>query len=71
MAPEKTAFEVAVQQFDIAAEALDLEESIRNKLRLPKTCLSVNAARFNVYNVHRDALDPGMSAFLKRCPLQT
>ncbi len=42
MAREKTAFDIAVQQFDIAAEALNLDESIRNKLRLPKTCMTVN-----------------------------
>lgn len=42
MATEKTAFDIAVQQFDIAAEALNLDEGIRNKLRHPKTCLSVN-----------------------------
>ena len=42
MAREKTAFDIAVQQFDIAAEALDLDESIRNKLRHPKTCMTVN-----------------------------
>jgi len=38
----KNPFDIAVQQFDIAAEALNLEESIRNKLRHPKVCLIVN-----------------------------
>lgn len=42
MATEKTAFDIAVRQFDIAAEVLGLEESIRNKLRYPKICLIVN-----------------------------
>jgi glutamate dehydrogenase/leucine dehydrogenase len=42
MGGSRSAFDIAVRQFDIAAEALDLEESIRNKLRYPKTCLIVN-----------------------------
>ncbi len=42
MAAERTAFDIAVRQFDIAADALDLDESTRNKLRHPKTCLIVN-----------------------------
>jgi glutamate dehydrogenase (NAD(P)+) len=63
MATEKTAFDIAVQQFDIAAEALGLEESIRNKLRQPKVCLSVNVPvrmddgtiqTFPAHRVHHD-----------------
>ncbi len=42
MATRSTAFEIAVRQFDIAAEALKLEDGIRNKLRHPKACLTVN-----------------------------
>lgn len=35
-------FEVAQRQFDIAAEALGLEEGIRLKLRVPRRCLIVS-----------------------------
>lgn len=42
MSGNRTAFDIALKQFDIAAEALGLEESIRNKLRYPKICLLVN-----------------------------
>jgi glutamate dehydrogenase (NAD(P)+) len=42
MSTQSTPFEIAVRQFDIAAEALKLEDGIRNKLRYPKACLTVN-----------------------------
>src|SRR5881296_897203 len=35
-------FEVAQRQFDIAADALGLEEGIRLKLRVPRRCLTVS-----------------------------
>jgi len=41
-ASPKNAFEVAQRQFDIAAEALKLEDGIRLKLRVPRRCLIVS-----------------------------
>jgi glutamate dehydrogenase (NAD(P)+) len=41
-APITNPFEVAQRQFDIAAEALELEEGIRIKLRVPRRCLIVS-----------------------------
>ena len=40
--PTKNPFEVAQRQFDIAADALKLEEGIRIKLRVPRRCLIVS-----------------------------
>ena len=35
-------FAIAQRQFDIAADALDLEDGIRLKLRVPRRCLTVS-----------------------------
>jgi len=40
--PIRNPFEVAQRQFDIAADALQLEEGIRIKLRVPRRCLTVS-----------------------------
>jgi glutamate dehydrogenase (NAD(P)+) len=40
--PMRTPFDVAQRQFDIAADALKLEDGIRLKLRVPRRCLIVS-----------------------------